>query len=72
MKETVREGSILTTTTTLQVKELKALLAKHGRKDIAESVVEKQDLVSSTVDFVTKSLPDLLQNGFNHNLGRRI
>jgi U4/U6.U5 tri-snRNP-associated protein 2 len=35
-------------------------LAKHGREDISQNVVEKAELVEITIDFVTKSLPDML------------
>lgn len=49
----------------IQVKELKALLSKHGRQDIASGVVEKQELVEATVNFVCKSLPDLLADKYD-------
>ena len=48
-----------------QVKEIKALLKKYGRKDLAEHAVEKKDLVDATVDFVCKSLPDLLADKYD-------
>jgi len=47
------------------VKELKRLLKNYGRSDIAESVVEKDELVTATVDFVTRSLPDLLSDKYD-------
>ena len=47
------------------MKELKALLSKHGRSDVAKNIVEKTDLVEATLDFVTKSLPDLLADKYN-------
>lgn len=50
---------------TMDVKSLKELLAKYGRSDIAKSAVEKSELVESTVDFVTKSLPDLLDDKYD-------
>jgi U4/U6.U5 tri-snRNP-associated protein 2 len=40
-------------------------LSKYGRKDIADAAVEKGDLVDSTVDFVIKSLPDLLGDKYD-------
>ena len=47
------------------VKELKKLLAKHGQADIAAFMVEKAELVEACVDFVTKSLPDLLSDKYD-------
>jgi len=49
----------------MSVKELKRLLKSYGRSDIGESVVEKEELVSKTVDFVAKSLPDLLNDRYD-------
>lgn len=49
----------------MSVSQLKALLTKYGRNEIAENVIEKADLVQKTVDFVTKSLPDMLADKFN-------
>jgi hypothetical protein len=48
-----------------QIKELKLLLGQHGRKDIADAALEKNDLVKSAVDFVTKSLPTLLADKYD-------
>jgi U4/U6.U5 tri-snRNP-associated protein 2 len=48
-----------------QVKQLKSLLSKHGRQDIAAKALEKSELVEATIDFVTKSLPDLLADKYN-------
>ena len=48
-----------------QIKELKALLTKYGQKDIAEGAVEKKELIDATLDFVTKSLPDLLMDKYD-------
>jgi hypothetical protein len=50
---------------TQQIKDLKALLVKYGRKDIADGAIEKSDLVTATVDFCTKSLPDLLADKYD-------
>lgn len=47
------------------MKELKALLTKHGRKDVAESFVERHELVEATIDFVKKSLPDILAHKYD-------
>jgi len=49
----------------MSVKELKRLLRKHGRLDVAESIVEKDELVSATIDFVRTSLPDLLSQKYD-------
>jgi hypothetical protein len=48
-----------------QVKQLKALLTKYGRDDIAKHAVEKSDLLDATINFVTKSLPDLLADKYD-------
>jgi U4/U6.U5 tri-snRNP-associated protein 2 len=40
-------------------------LSKYGRADIAKNAVEKSDLLQSTLDFVTKSLPDLLADKYD-------
>ena len=46
---------------------MKAVLSKYGRNDIAtsKSYVEKSELVEATIDFVTKSLPDLLADKYD-------
>ena len=49
----------------MNVKELKALLSKHERQDIANGVVEKAELVEATVNFVCRSLPDLLADKYD-------
>jgi len=49
----------------MSVKDLKSLLLKHGRSDIAKNMVEKTELVEATLNFVTKSLPDLLADKYN-------
>lgn len=49
----------------MSVKQLKALLTKHGRADIAENHIDKAELVEATLDFVTKSLPDLLADKYD-------
>jgi len=49
----------------MNVKELQALLKEFGRPDIAASAIEKSDLVEATVDFVCKSLPDLLADKYD-------
>jgi U4/U6.U5 tri-snRNP-associated protein 2 len=40
-------------------------LQKYGRADIAKHAVEKAELLEATVDFVTKSLPDLLADKYD-------
>mmetsp|Transcript_23668 Transcript_23668/g.56050 ORF Transcript_23668/g.56050 Transcript_23668/m.56050 type:complete len:611 (-) Transcript_23668:1528-3360(-) len=49
----------------MTVKELQTLLKKYGREDIAAHALEKSDLVEATVDFVCKSLPDLLADKYD-------
>jgi U4/U6.U5 tri-snRNP-associated protein 2 len=49
----------------LQVKELKDLLSRYGRGDVARNAIEKKELVESAVDFVTKSLPELLADKYD-------
>jgi U4/U6.U5 tri-snRNP-associated protein 2 len=49
----------------LQIKELKSLLCKYGRKDLANHAFERQDLVDAAIDFVSKSLPDLLAEKYD-------
>jgi len=49
----------------MSVKELQTLLKKFGRKDIVAHAVEKFDLMEATVDFVCKSLPDLLADKYD-------
>jgi U4/U6.U5 tri-snRNP-associated protein 2 len=41
------------------------LLSKYGRQDIAASVIEKKELVDATVNFVSKSLPDMLADKYD-------
>ena len=41
------------------------MLKKHGRLDIADSVVEKSELVEICVQFLTKSLPEFLSQKYN-------
>ena len=52
-------------TTTTQVKQLKQTLRQFGRGDIADAAVEKQDLMDTTIDLVTKSLPDLVADKYD-------
>lgn len=49
----------------MSVKELQALLKKHGRGDITAHAVEKSDLVEAACDFLCKSLPDLLADKYD-------
>lgn len=48
-----------------QVKELKELLSTYGRSDLASGAVEKDELVNICIDFVSKSLPDLLSEKYD-------
>ena len=41
------------------------MLKKHGQDAIANNAVEKSELVQATVDFVTKSLPDMLADKYD-------
>lgn len=49
----------------MSVKELRALLKKYGRDDIAHHAVEKSDLTEAAVNFVSKSLGDLLTDKYD-------
>jgi U4/U6.U5 tri-snRNP-associated protein 2 len=49
----------------MKVSELKALLTRYGRDDIAQNAVEKPELVEKTIDFVIKSLPDMLADKYD-------
>jgi len=49
----------------MSVNELKTLLKKYGREDIITRAVEKSDLTEAVVDFVCKSLPDLLADKYD-------
>jgi len=40
-------------------------LSKHGRDDLLKGTVDKAELVTKTVDFLTKSLPDLLSDKYD-------
>lgn len=41
------------------------MLNKHGREDLMAGSLEKAELVDRAVDFVTKSLPDLLADKYD-------
>jgi U4/U6.U5 tri-snRNP-associated protein 2 len=47
------------------VKELKELLKAHGRSDLGVGAVEKSELVEVCINFVAKSLPDLLSHKYD-------
>lgn len=49
----------------MSVKELRSLLVKHGRSDLAHGIVEKADLVEAVVDFAVRTLPDLLADKYD-------
>lgn len=44
---------------------MKDLLSRYGRGDLARNAIEKKELVESAVDFVTKSLPELLADKYD-------
>jgi hypothetical protein len=48
----------------LQIKALKALLRRHNREDLVRGATEKSDLAEAAVDFVSRSLPDLLEDKY--------
>ena len=48
-----------------QIKELKEFLTKHGREDLMTASLEKTELMDLAVDFITKSLPDLLSDKYD-------
>ena len=43
-----------------QTKELKNILIKYGRADIANNSIEKNELLQHCLDFISTSLPDIL------------
>ncbi len=47
------------------MKQLKELLESHGRSDLGENIVEKSELVEACINFITKSLPDLLSHKYD-------
>ncbi len=49
----------------MSVKELQAVLKKHGREDITAHAIEKADLVEAACDFLCKSLQDLLADKYD-------
>lgn len=49
----------------IQVKDIKQLLNDYGQKELAAKAVEKKDFIDMTVDFVCKSLPDLLAEKYD-------
>lgn len=49
----------------MSVKELRELLKKHDREDLGAGVVEKGELVDVCINFVSKSLPDLLSHKYD-------
>jgi len=53
------------THTRTQIKQLKETLRKYGRGHIAENAVEKKDLLETTIDLVTQSLPDLVADKYD-------
>ena len=49
----------------IQIKELKNILIKYGRADIANNAIEKNELVQHCLDFITTSLPDMLADKYD-------
>lgn len=49
----------------LQTKELKNLLIKYGRADLAIDAIEKEDLLEKCLDFISTSLPNLLADKYD-------
>ena len=48
-----------------QTRELKTLLSRHGRADLAAGAIEKNELIRHCLDFITTSLPDLLGDKYD-------
>jgi len=49
----------------MSTKELKKLLVDYGRGDVANNVIEKNELLQHCLDFVSNSLPDLLADKYD-------
>ncbi|KAL7518240.1 hypothetical protein ACHAWX_003087, partial [Stephanocyclus meneghinianus] len=49
----------------MSTKELKHLLTKHGRQDIAQSSIEKEELLQHCLDFISTTLPDLIMDKYD-------
>jgi len=49
----------------MSVKELKDLLQNYGQSALATNVVEKSELLQLCIDFIAKSLPDLLSQKYD-------
>ena len=49
----------------IQIKELKNILIKYGRADIANNAIEKNELVQHCLDFITTILPDMLADKYD-------
>jgi U4/U6.U5 tri-snRNP-associated protein 2 len=49
----------------MNVKQLKEILRKYDRLDLASNIVEKQELTNVCIDFFKRSLPDLLSNKYD-------
>ena len=48
-----------------QIKELKNLLTKYDRADLADTAIEKSELLRHALDFITTSLPALLSTKYD-------
>jgi len=49
----------------MSTKELKNLLIKYNRADLANNAIEKNELLQHCLDFLSTSLPDLLADKYN-------
>lgn len=49
----------------MSTKELKQLLTENGRSDVANSAIEKNELLQHCLDFVSTSLPDILSDKYD-------
>jgi len=49
----------------MSAKELRSLLERYGRSDLARGIAEKSELVQLCVDFVARTLPDLLADKYD-------
>ena len=57
--------SILFFLSSFQTKELKNILIKYGRADIANNSIEKNELLQHCLDFISTSLPDILAEKYD-------
>jgi len=48
-----------------QIKDLKGMLIKYGRADIANNAIEKDELLQHCLEFISTSLPDILADKYD-------